>query len=131
MGSMTGPSSGPCAAPGQWSPGLACWAEGNEPLAPGPFPGPLVCSCQDSLNQTYSCMRTMAELKNTMYCEFDDDEHFVEYFDLSTDPWQLKNKATALSAAERQMFHTSLAKLKACKGKACSSELIQEPIVSV
>ena len=31
--------------------------------------------------------------EDSIYCEFNDDEHFVEYYDLTKDPWQLNNAA--------------------------------------
>ncbi len=34
---------------------------------------------------------------NSMYCEFNDDENFVEYYDLNADPFQLINGAKTAS----------------------------------
>ena len=36
---------------------MACWTEGTEKLQPGPFSGGVLCSCQDSTNNTYACVR--------------------------------------------------------------------------
>lgn len=32
------------------------------------------CVCEDAYNNTYACVRTMSELWNLQYCEFDDQE---------------------------------------------------------
>jgi hypothetical protein len=34
--------------------------------------------------------------QNTIYCEFADPEHFVEYYDLSVDPYNLHNLAAGM-----------------------------------
>ena len=53
-----------------------------------------------------------------MFCQFEDDENFEEYYDLDSDPWQLNNLALSLGeelTEERNM----LADLAKCKGKEC------------
>ena len=42
-----------------------------------------------------------------IYCAFDDDEDFVEYYDLETDPWELHNTAPTLSREIRSAFEKS------------------------
>ena len=32
------------------------------------------CVCEDSYNNTYACVRTVASSANLQYCEFDDNE---------------------------------------------------------
>lgn len=32
------------------------------------------CVCEDSYNNTYACVRTVAPSANLQYCEFDDNE---------------------------------------------------------
>lgn len=32
------------------------------------------CVCEDSYNNTYACVRTVAQAANLQYCEFDDNE---------------------------------------------------------
>ena len=93
---------------------------------------------QDSINNTYNCLRTMVlnssswiaissdvdEINaptgtNTVYCQFKDDESFVEFYDLSSDPWQLNNRANELTTEERLALTTRMDALKACSGKSC------------
>ena len=54
-----------------------------------------------------------------MYCEFDDDEHFLEYYEHGSDPWQLDNCAAKVPPAKLAGYHARLSKLRACAGVAC------------
>ena len=103
-----------------WAEGLACWPEGMEPLAPGPFAGGLLCSCQDSANNTYACVRTLNATADTMYCEFKDRHRTVEYYDLSKDPWQMDNRAHTLGYEVRTALSAQLARFRSCTGGACT-----------
>ncbi|EFX81190.1 hypothetical protein DAPPUDRAFT_50373 [Daphnia pulex] len=61
------------------------------------------CKCQDAANNTYVCLRTLPARQqqqtgknseeDSLYCQFDDSEKFVEYYDLRDDPYQLDNRA--------------------------------------
>ena len=51
------------------------------------------CKCQDVANNTYLCIRKLNERENSILCEFDDDEKFVEAYNLNEDPYQLANLA--------------------------------------
>ena len=79
----------------------------------------------DSQNNTYSCLRTVggvlnnAPLSNSMYCQFHDDESFVEFYNLTADPWQLRNGIDELGMGDRFALEARLAHLKACRGSDC------------
>lgn len=74
----------------------------------------------DGKNNTYACYRTYVPGKdNKMYCEFNDPEHFVEYYDLSSDPYNLKNLASVTSKQELQAMHKRLMEHQACHGDSC------------
>ena len=124
---------GACGA--QWSEGMACWTEGNEKLQPGPFKGGLLCSCQDSINNTYACIRrvnggsprassldssklsSMNGLgENFLYCKFSGNPTFEEYYDIDEDPWQLKNAMDTLDVEQRDYLRQKLKKFVACSG---------------
>jgi hypothetical protein len=36
-------------------------------------------------------------IENLMYCHFTNDENFVEFYNLTSDPWQLENLAEELN----------------------------------
>ncbi|KAJ8261122.1 hypothetical protein COCON_G00168450 [Conger conger] len=48
------------------------------------------CVCEDAFNNTYACVRTLTNY-NMQYCEFADQESFVEVYNLTSDPHQLEN----------------------------------------
>ena len=48
----------------------------------------------DGRNNTFDCVRTLdGDVADDLYCEFDDEERFVEFYDHRADPWQLHNLA--------------------------------------
>lgn len=53
----------------------------------------LNCNCFDARNNTFTCVRKLFPGKNTLNCKFQDDEGFVEFYDLNEDPYQLNNLA--------------------------------------
>ena len=56
------------------------------------------CVCEDAYNNTYACVRTMSELWNLQYCEFDDQE-----VRQPTAPPPLGSIARALLAGRREI----------------------------
>lgn len=75
----------------------------------GPF-----CFCQNANNNTFWCLRTINETHNFLYCEF--ITGFITFYDMRTDPYQLRNAVHDLSSEEVQELHNSLERLKRCKG---------------
>ena len=96
---------------GEGDPACGMWT--CPPSPPSEFHG------GDCFNNTYHCVRTTFAKNNSMYCHFDDDESFVEYYNLETDPWQLHNAAEELTIDERFVFERRLAELKHCSGESC------------
>jgi N-acetylglucosamine-6-sulfatase len=80
-------------------------------------PPPIPFHGGDCYNNTFSCIRKTAD--NSMYCRFDDDKKFVEYYNLEVDPWQLHNAADELTVDQRFAFEHRLEQLKRCSGKTC------------
>jgi len=77
----------------------------------------------DAANNTFHCVRSMKSpgyaVGNTIYCRFDDDENFVEFYNLTADKWQLHNTANRLSKAVKNQLESRLKFLKRCKGSTC------------
>ena len=49
------------------------------------------CKCQNSYNNTWFCERKLNMDENSLTCQFDDEEKFIETYDLNDDPYQLNN----------------------------------------
>ncbi|XP_014670642.1 PREDICTED: putative extracellular sulfatase Sulf-1 homolog isoform X2 [Priapulus caudatus] len=75
----------------------------------GPF-----CSCQQSNNNTYWCIRTINETHNFLYCEF--ITGFLSFYNLTNDPYQLVNQLQDVDESILQVMHATLNKLRKCQG---------------
>ena len=74
----------------------------------------------DGFNNTFKCVRTLTEGEDSQYCEFEDNEHFVEYYDHATDPWQLTNLAGKVPQKPAPpALKARLQAFRTCKGKQC------------
>lgn len=49
------------------------------------------CICEDSRNNTYMCVRRLSNIDDSLVCIFQDDQNFVEAYNMTEDPFQLKN----------------------------------------
>ncbi|XP_064551662.1 N-acetylglucosamine-6-sulfatase-like isoform X1 [Drosophila montana] len=107
------------------------WGEGNDdtynPACPGNRTDHLAqctpdadCHCQDSWNNTYTCIRDFRYNLDRIYCEFRDTENFLEAYDLHQDPYQLKNIVYDLLPMERALYGLLLQNLTKCTGKTCN-----------
>ncbi|XP_021002280.1 putative extracellular sulfatase Sulf-1 homolog [Parasteatoda tepidariorum] len=80
----------------------------------GPF-----CFCQNSNNNTFWCLRTINDTHNFLYCEF--VTGFITFYDLRTDPYQMRNAVYDLDYATLERLRMNLNKLRSCKGaKECT-----------
>ncbi|XP_077450522.1 N-acetylglucosamine-6-sulfatase isoform X1 [Stigmatopora argus] len=77
------------------------------------------CVCEDSFNNTYACVRTLAPAADLQYCEFDDDEVFVEVYNLTADPFQLDNIAKTIDQEVLEKMNHRLMMLQSCAGQTC------------
>ncbi|XP_077977097.1 N-acetylglucosamine-6-sulfatase-like isoform X3 [Glandiceps talaboti] len=80
---------------------------------------PIDCSCEDAKNNTYSCSRTINSTTSMMYCEFNDDESFVELYDLNKDPDQLTNIVHQVDPYIIEQQDQRLQMLSLCQGASC------------
>ncbi|XP_022831793.1 N-acetylglucosamine-6-sulfatase-like isoform X1 [Spodoptera litura] len=82
------------------------------------------CKCQDARNNTYACVRHFANRINMKYCEFADQEEFVEIYDLNRDPYEVHNSVDEVFPSVRHWYRLVLARLQACAGAAsCDNPL--------
>ncbi|XP_032223027.1 N-acetylglucosamine-6-sulfatase [Nematostella vectensis] len=77
------------------------------------------CVCEDSWNNTYSCVRTLTTSRDFMFCEFRDSEAFVEFYDLNKDPAQLNNMVETADHKELLAQQKRLETLTFCSGDSC------------
>ena len=71
------------------------------------------CKCADTRNNTFLCNRYLDDEESKVLCIFEDEENFVEYYDLIKDPYQLYNiPQEELNANERKWVKFSLEKLQ-------------------
>ena len=76
-----------------------------------------------SFNNTYHCARTYRmDEEDSMYCRFEDDEQFVEFYDLMKNPHQLQNDYADLEVWERQRYEHQLQELLQCQGPTCRGQ---------
>lgn len=85
----------------------------------------------DCANNTYACVRTLVHANTTVgdtavvdsniYCEFADNENFIEYYELIADPYQLVNARHTASPVVLSTLKQRLQALRLCKGIECRS----------
>ncbi|XP_051174847.1 N-acetylglucosamine-6-sulfatase-like [Leptopilina boulardi] len=77
------------------------------------------CKCQDSTNNTFNCIRRISKNYNNIFCIFEDNESYIEYYNITQDPEQLKNLGYTMKRDKRHKFRKRLKKLVQCKDETC------------
>uniref|UniRef100_A0A8D0VIS3 N-acetylglucosamine-6-sulfatase n=1 Tax=Sus scrofa TaxID=9823 RepID=A0A8D0VIS3_PIG len=103
----------------------------TDPTCPSLSPGVSQCFpdcvCEDAYNNTYACVRTMSHLWNLQYCEFDDQEVFVEVYNLTADPHQINNIAKSIDPELLGKMNYRLMMLQSCSGPTCRTPGVFDP----
>mmetsp|Transcript_9881 Transcript_9881/g.10962 ORF Transcript_9881/g.10962 Transcript_9881/m.10962 type:complete len:511 (+) Transcript_9881:21-1553(+) len=96
------------------------------PSCPGALlPGVMCCGGEhgeapcDAKNNTYACVRKLSPSENSIYCKFNDDQEFVEYYDINKDPWALQNAVNTSSPAHMEERFKRLKEFFDCSGNDC------------
>ncbi|XP_050079324.1 extracellular sulfatase SULF-1 homolog [Anopheles maculipalpis] len=76
------------------------------------------CFCMNANNNTYSCLRTINQTHNFLYCEF--TTGLVTYYNLRIDPFETQNRESSLTVEEKAVLHETLEEMKRCRGKSCT-----------
>uniref|UniRef100_A0A182W0M8 Extracellular sulfatase SULF-1 homolog n=1 Tax=Anopheles minimus TaxID=112268 RepID=A0A182W0M8_9DIPT len=76
------------------------------------------CFCMNANNNTYSCLRTINQTHNFLYCEF--TTGLVTFYNLRIDPFETQNRESSLTAEEKTVLHETLEQMKRCRGQSCT-----------
>jgi N-acetylglucosamine-6-sulfatase len=86
----------------------------------GGCPPPKVMHGGDCWNNTFHCVRTLDQEENTVYCGFQDDVEFVEFYDMNHDEWQLDNLyPRKMNECQKRQYKKRLEYLRQCEGPTC------------
>ncbi|XP_064081040.1 N-acetylglucosamine-6-sulfatase-like [Macrobrachium nipponense] len=77
------------------------------------------CKCEDSKNNTYACVRQVSQTENQVFCKWNDNESFEEFYDLNRDPFQLNNSVNLISNEIHRKLTNLLRNLQRCRGSRC------------
>ncbi|KAK7486445.1 hypothetical protein BaRGS_00022369 [Batillaria attramentaria] len=78
------------------------------------------CVCEDSWNNTFSCVRSDRPPKVYKYCVMQDNVNFVEVYELTGDRYEFENVATTADPSLLASLKGDLARLTGCSGSTCN-----------
>ncbi|CAK9825251.1 GNS [Anthophora retusa] len=79
----------------------------------------MACKCQDAANNTFSCIRRVSPAYNNIFCIFEDNKHYIEAYNITTDKYQMKNIGYTMKKHHRYRFRKSLKTMSTCKNEEC------------
>ncbi|XP_050576983.1 N-acetylglucosamine-6-sulfatase-like [Bombus affinis] len=79
----------------------------------------MACKCQDAANNTFSCIRRVSPKFNNIFCIFEDDKHYIEAYNITTDKYQLENIGYTMKRHHRYRLRKSLKRMSICKNEDC------------
>lgn len=77
------------------------------------------CKCQDSRNNTYSCIIAFNNSQNIKICRFQERSDFFEVYDLQTDPFELNNLQSSFNKSALKNIKNEIERMGKCVGKEC------------
>ncbi|XP_076471458.1 N-acetylglucosamine-6-sulfatase-like [Babylonia areolata] len=81
------------------------------------------CVCEDSWNNTYTCVRSDRPPHVYKYCAMKDDVNFVEVYELTGDHYELENLVSKADPSLLASLKDDLKRLEACSGASCNTPL--------
>ncbi|XP_015436726.1 PREDICTED: N-acetylglucosamine-6-sulfatase-like, partial [Dufourea novaeangliae] len=79
----------------------------------------MACKCQDAANNTFSCIRRVSPKYNNIFCIFEDDQHYIEAYNITTDNYQMQNIGYSMKRNHRYRFRKRLKRMSVCKDEDC------------
>ncbi|XP_039302313.1 N-acetylglucosamine-6-sulfatase isoform X2 [Solenopsis invicta] len=79
----------------------------------------MACKCQDAANNTFSCIRRVSPNFNNIFCIFEDDQQFIEAYDMNIDKYQMKNIGYTMKKGLRHKFRKRLKRMVVCRDEQC------------
>ncbi|XP_050459479.1 N-acetylglucosamine-6-sulfatase-like isoform X1 [Cataglyphis hispanica] len=79
----------------------------------------MACKCQDAANNTFSCIRRVSPHFNNIFCIFEDDQKFIESYDIYVDEYQMTNIGYTMKKKLRSRFRKRLKKMVVCQNAKC------------
>lgn len=79
----------------------------------------MACKCQDAANNTFSCIRRVSPNFNNIFCIFEDDQRFIEAYDMNIDEYQMANIGYTMEKGLRHRFRKRLKRMAVCQGAEC------------
>jgi len=115
-----------------------CWISGTSDDGSAKEP----CYMTEDLTNNFVALRQIDGPRNSLYAEFHtgdqavrniDFKHvdFVEYYDMTSDPWQQRNLADDLPTERHEWFHSRLQNWYMCSGSSCDPAAWQTSLITV
>ncbi|XP_017752451.1 PREDICTED: N-acetylglucosamine-6-sulfatase-like [Eufriesea mexicana] len=79
----------------------------------------MACKCQDAANNTFSCIRRISPEFNNIFCIFQDNKHYIEAYNITTDKYQMENIGYSMKRHHRYKLKKSLKKMSICRNEEC------------
>ncbi|XP_070155513.1 N-acetylglucosamine-6-sulfatase isoform X1 [Polyergus mexicanus] len=79
----------------------------------------MACKCQDTVNNTFSCIRRVSPYFNNIFCIFEDDQRFIESYDIYVDEYQMTNIGYTMKQKLRSKFRKRLKRMAVCQNAEC------------